>query len=61
MQLVKPEVKRPRHRWDGCIEVDFKERHVRVWRMRVSQDRDPWQAVVNTVMSLLFLTRLEIS
>jgi len=53
----KPEGKRPcrrhRHRWEGNIRMDLSER---VWEgvdcMYLAQDRNQWQALVNTVMNI---------
>jgi hypothetical protein len=52
-----PEGKRPlgrrKHRWEDNIKMDLK--HTR-WEgvdwIDLAQDRDKWQAVVNTVMNL---------
>jgi hypothetical protein len=53
----KPEGKRPlgrpRHRWEDNIKMDLQE--VVCWGMdwmRLAQDRDTWQALVNAVMNL---------
>jgi hypothetical protein len=55
--MVKPEGKRPlgrrRRRWKDNIKIDHKE----IWWgvmnwIHVAQDRDQWQAIVNTVISL---------
>jgi len=44
---------RPRYRWEGNIRMSFREAG---WGdmdwMILAQDRDQWQALVNTVMSL---------
>ena len=44
---------RPRHRWEDNIQMDF---HVVGWGdmdwIGLAQDRDRWQAQVNTVMNL---------
>jgi hypothetical protein len=53
----KPEGKRPlgrpRHRWEDIIRMDrSKIRWEDVNWMHLAQDRDQWQAVVNTVMNL---------
>jgi hypothetical protein len=53
----KPEAKsplgRPRHRWEDNIKMDLKETG---WgamdRINLSQDRDKWRTLVNTVMNL---------
>jgi hypothetical protein len=46
-------LERPRHRWEDNIEIDFQ--HVGWGCMDwidLAQDRDRWQALVNTVMCL---------
>jgi hypothetical protein len=45
---------RHRHRWEGNIRIYLREIGWEVldW-MHLAQDRDKWQAVVNTVMNLL--------
>ena len=45
---------RPRHSWDGNIKVDLQEVECRVmdW-IKLTRDRDRWQALVNAVMNLL--------
>jgi hypothetical protein len=56
----KPEGKRPlgrpRHRWEDGIRMDLREI---VWGsvewIQLAQDRDQWQALVNTVMNLRVL------
>ena len=50
----KPEGKRPlgrpRRRWEDNIKMDLQEvEGARGW-MELAQDRDRWQALVNTVM-----------
>jgi hypothetical protein len=40
---------RPRHGWEDGIRVDLNE-----W-IQLAQDRDRWQALVNTVMNLRVL------
>jgi len=44
---------RPRHRWEDNIRMDLREI---VWEgvnwIYLSQDRDQWQALLNTVMKL---------
>jgi len=52
----KPEEKRPlgrpRRRWEDNIKMDLREvGGVGDW-MELAQDRDRWQALVNTVMNL---------
>jgi hypothetical protein len=55
--IGKPEGKiphgRPRHKWEANIRTDLREIG---WEgvdwMHLAQDRDQWQAVVNTVMNL---------
>jgi len=53
----KPEgkrpLKRPRHRWEDNIKMDLQEVGCRGmdW-IELAQDRDRWQALVNTVMNL---------
>jgi hypothetical protein len=46
-------VRRPRHGWEDNVRIDHKEIE---WEgldwMHLAQDRDQWQALVNTVMSL---------
>jgi hypothetical protein len=53
----KPEVKRrlgrSRRIWEDNIRMDLRERGWEgVDRMHVTQDRDKWQALSNTVMTL---------
>jgi hypothetical protein len=44
---------RPRHRWEDNIKMDLGEEGFGdVDWIRLAQDRDRWQALVNTVMSL---------
>jgi hypothetical protein len=54
----KPEGKRQlvrrRHRWEGGIKMDLREVGWGEW-IRLPQDRDHWQALVNAVMNLLVL------
>jgi hypothetical protein len=55
--MGKPEGKRPlerpRHRWEDGIRVDLKEIGLgSVDWIQLAQDRDRWQALVNTVMNL---------
>jgi hypothetical protein len=55
--MGKPEGKRPlerpRNRWEGGIRMDFREASVD-W-IQLGQDRDQWQALVNTVLNLRVL------
>ena len=48
----KPEVKRPRRRWEDNIKMDLEEvgRGCGDW-MELAQDRDRWRALVSTVMN----------
>ena len=54
--MGKPEGKRPfvtpRRRWEDNIKMDL----YCVWKARIemNQDKDKWQAVVNTVMNFRF-------
>ena len=52
----KPEGKRPlgrpRRRWEDTIKMDLREVGGGGDRMELAQDRDRWQALVNTVMNL---------
>jgi hypothetical protein len=56
----KPEGKKPlgsrKHRWEDNTKMDLQEVGCggTVWNKR-AQDRDRWQALVNTVMNLLVL------
>jgi hypothetical protein len=55
--VVKPEGKRPlgrpRRRWEYGIRMDLRETGWgSVEWIQLSQDRDRWPAVVNTVMNL---------
>jgi hypothetical protein len=49
----KTPVGRPRCRWEGDIKVDLREIEYGCmdW-INLFQDRDEWQALVNTVMKL---------
>jgi hypothetical protein len=49
-------LERPRHRWEDNIKMDLKEIGTECmgW-ICVTQDRDKWWAVVNTVMNLSFM------
>jgi hypothetical protein len=56
----KPEGKRTlrrlRHRWEDGIRMDLRDTGWgRVEWIQVAQDRDQWQALVNTVMNLQVL------
>ena len=52
----KPEGKRPlgrpRHRWEDNIKMDLQEVGGGGAWMELAQDRDRWQALLNTVMNL---------
>jgi hypothetical protein len=55
--MVKHEGKkllgRSRQRWEDNIKVDFKELGCQVMNwIDLTQDRDKWRAVVNTLMKL---------
>jgi len=54
----KPEGKRPlgrpRRRWEDNIKIDLGEVGGGGDWMELSQDRDRWRALVNTVMKLRF-------
>jgi hypothetical protein len=44
---------RPRHRWDDNIKMGLREiRFGNVDWIHLAQDRDRWQALVNTIMNL---------
>jgi hypothetical protein len=46
---------KPRHRWEDNIKIDLREigfGDVDVDWIHLAQDRDRWQALVNTVMNL---------
>jgi len=51
----KPEGKgplgRPRHRWEDNIKMDLREVGGSGDWMELTQDRDRWRALVNTVMN----------
>jgi hypothetical protein len=51
----KRPLRRTRHRWKDNIIMDLKEigQEIVDW-MLLAWDRDQWQALVNTVMNLLF-------
>jgi hypothetical protein len=58
--MGKPEGKRPlerpRHRWEDGIRMDLKEIGLgSVDWIKLAQDRDRWQALVNTVMNFRVL------
>jgi hypothetical protein len=58
--IGKPEGKRPlgrpRRRWEDGIRMDLREiGWGSVYWIRLAQDRDRWQALVNTVMNLRVL------
>jgi hypothetical protein len=60
--MGKPEGKRPlgrpRHRWEDGIRMDLREiGWGSVEWMQLAQDRDQWQALVNTVMNLRVLVQ----
>ena len=51
----KRQLGRPRHRWEDNIKMDLQE----VWCggmdwIKLAQDSDRWQALVNAVMNLRF-------
>jgi hypothetical protein len=52
----KRPLRRPRHTWEGNIRMDLSEIG---WEgvdwIHLAQDRDQWQAVVNTVTNLQVL------
>jgi hypothetical protein len=50
----KPEEKRPRHRWEDNIKMDFQEVGGMDW-IDGAQDRDRLWALVNAVMNLRVL------
>jgi hypothetical protein len=56
--VVKPEgkrpLRRPRHRWEDNIRMDLTDIGLGVmdW-IDLTQDRDQWRALLNTVMSYL--------
>jgi hypothetical protein len=60
MLVGKPEGKRPlgrtRHRWKDNIRMVLREIEVVDW-MHLTQDRDQWKALVNTVMNLQVLKK----
>ena len=51
--VEKPDGKRPRHRWEGNINMDVQELGCggMDW-MELAQDRDRWLVLVNAVMNL---------
>jgi hypothetical protein len=50
----KRPLERPRHRWEGKIELDLRETGIdgANW-IRLARDMSQWRAFVNTVMNLL--------
>jgi hypothetical protein len=49
----KRQLERPRHRWEDGIRIDLKKIGLRsVDWIQLAEDRDRWQALVNTVMNL---------
>ena len=42
---------RPRRRWEDNIKMDLQEVGGGGDRMELAQDRDMWQALVNTIMN----------
>jgi hypothetical protein len=47
---------RPRRRWEDGVRMDLREIGLRgVYWIKLAQDRDWWQAVVNAVMNLRVL------
>jgi hypothetical protein len=49
----KRPLRRPGHRWEDNIRMDLRETWWKgVGWMHVAQDRDEWQALVDTVMNL---------
>jgi hypothetical protein len=49
----KRPLRRPRHRWQGTIKMFLKETGCEGMELiHLTQDRDKWQALVNTVMNL---------
>jgi hypothetical protein len=47
---------RPRNRWEDNIKIDLREIGFGdVYWIHLAQDRDRWQALVNTVMNLRVL------
>jgi hypothetical protein len=57
ISVGKPEgkrlLRRPRHRWEDIIKMDFRETGMECvdW-IHLAQNRDWWRALVNTVMNL---------
>jgi hypothetical protein len=43
---------RPRRRWEDNIKMDLQEVGWSMYWIELTQDRDRWQALVNTVMNL---------
>jgi hypothetical protein len=49
----KKPLERPRRRWEDAITMDLQEVGCRgIECIELAQDRDRWQALVNTVMNL---------
>jgi hypothetical protein len=49
------EILEGRNHWEGNIRMDLREiGSESVNRIHLTQDRDQWQALVNTIMSLRF-------
>jgi len=47
---------RPRHRWEDNIKMDLQDvRYGGMDWIRLAQDRDTWQGLVNAVMNLRVL------
>jgi hypothetical protein len=47
----KRQLGRPRHRWNNNIKMDLREWGCMDW-IYLAQDRNQWEALVNTVMNL---------
>jgi hypothetical protein len=51
--VKKEKSRRPRRRWEDNIRIDLRETAwERVDWMHVTQDRDQWRGLANTVMNL---------